>query len=178
MEKETDKVEDVVEVATEVETNSASVVTSNNEMIDKLTLELLMNKSHYKRYIANADPTKHAEMVKHKALITKYKYKMMNLTNEMISDPSKQITTNVNEAFNGYVKTLIQYFQMKELENKSNEHSDEDDVLFGNMSEVVSQAAEPETNDTVAEPIMKSFWGGSRVVKKQNNNGRSNNQMF
>ena len=120
-----DKDEDVVEV----ETESESVVANNNEMIDKLTLELLMNKSHYKRYIANADPTKHAEMVKHNSLITKYKYKMMNLTNEMLSNPSKQITTNVNDAFNGYVKTLIQYFQMKELENKSNEHSDEDDVI-------------------------------------------------
>ena len=163
----------------DVETDNTSIVANNNEMIDKLTLELLMNKSHYKRYIANTDPTKHAEMVKHNALITKYKYKIMNLTNDMLSDPSKQITTSVNEAFNGYVKTLIQYFQMKELENKSNEHSDDDDVLFGNMAEDVSQAAESETNDTVVEPIMKSFWGGSRVVKqKQNNNGRSNNQMF
>jgi len=172
MDQETDKVEE------EVETDSASIVTNNNEMLDKLTLELLMNKSHYKRYIANADPTKHAEMVKHNALITKYKYKIMNLTNEMLSDPSKQITTSVNEEFNGYVKTLIQYFQMKELENKSNEHSDEDDVLFGSMDADASNAAESEQNEPV-EPIMKSFWGGSRVVKqKQNINGRSNNQMF
>ena len=103
----------------------------------------------------------------------------MNITNDMLSNPSKQITTSVNEAFNGYVKTLIQYFQMKELENKSNEHSDDDDVLFGNMAEDGDNAAESETNDTVVEPIMKSFWGGSRVVKqKQNRNGPSNNQMF
>lgn len=162
----------------DVETDNTSIVANNNEMIDKLTLELLMNKSHYKRYIANADPTKHAEMVKHNALITKYKYKIMNITNDMLSDPSKQITTSVNEAFNGYVKTLIQYFQMKEFENKSNEHSDEDDVLFGNMAEDDCATAESEPNDVV-EPVMKSFWGGSRVVKqKQNKNGRSNNQMF
>ena len=173
MDKETDKDE------VDVETDSASVVKNNNEMIDKVTLELLMNKSHYKRYIANADPTKHAEMVKHNALITKYKYKIMNLTNEMLSDPSKQITTNVNEEFNGYVKTLIQYFQMKEFENKSNEHSDDEDVLFGNMAEDDCATSESETNDMVVEPIMKSFWGGNRVVKqKQNVNGRSNNQMF
>jgi hypothetical protein len=169
-----EKDEDVIAV----ETDNTSAVAHNNEMIDKVTLELLMNKNHYKRYIANTDPTKHAEMVKHNALITKYKYKIMNLTNELLSDSSKQITTNVNEAFNGYVKTLIQYFQMKELENKSNEHSDEDDVLFGNMDSDNSNAAESEQNEPV-EPIMKSFWGGSRVVKqKQNINGRSNNQMF
>lgn len=162
----------------EVETDNTSIVANNNEMIDKLTLELLMNKSHYKRYIANTDPTKHAEMVKHNALITKYKYKIMNLTNELLSDSSKQITTNVNEAFNGYVKTLIQYFQMKELENKSTEHSDEEDVLFGNMAEDNCNADESEPTDAV-EPVMKSFWGGSRVVKqKQNRNGQTNKQMF
>ena len=162
----------------EIETDTAIIVANNNEMIDKVTLELLMNKNHYKRYIANTDPTKHAEMVKHNALITKYKYKIMNITNEMLSDPSKQITTNVNDAFNGYVKTLIQYFQMKELENKSNEHSDEEDVMFGSIDDEVCNTVESEQNETV-EPIMKSFWGGSRVVKqKQNINGRSNNQMF
>jgi hypothetical protein len=174
MDKETDN----DEVDVDVETDNTSIVANNNEMIDKLTLELLMNKSHYKRYIANTDPTKHAEMVKHNALITKYKYKIMNITNELLSDPSKQITTSVNDAFNGYVKTLIQYFQMKELENKSNENADDDDVMFGSIDEDVSQAVESETNDAI-EPVMKSFWGGSRVVKqKQNNNGRYNNQMF
>jgi hypothetical protein len=67
---------------------------------------------------------------------------------------------------------------MKELENKSNEHSDDDDVMFGSIDEDVGNAAESAHNETV-EPVMKSFWGGSRVVKqKQNNNGRSNNQMF
>ena len=102
----------------------------------------------------------------------------MNITNEMLSDPSKQITTNVNDAFNGYVKTLIQYFQMKELENKSNEHSDEDDVMFGSIDADVCNTVESEQIDTV-EPVMKSFWGGSRVVKQKHNiNGRSNNQMF
>ena len=174
-----DKDSEMDKVEEEVEPDNASPVANNNVMIDKVTLELLMNKNHYKRYIANTDPTKHAEMVKRNALITKYKYKIMNLTNELLSDPSKQITTNVNEAFNGYVKTLIQYFQMKEFENKSNEHSDEDDVMFGSIDEDGSNAAESEKNDTVVEPVMKSFWGGSRVVKqKQNINGRSNNQMF
>jgi hypothetical protein len=173
-----DKDSEMDKVEEEVEPDNASPLANNNVMIDKVTLELLMNKNHYKRYIANTDPTKHAEMVKHNALIAKYKYKIMNLTNEMLSDPSKQITTNVNEAFNGYVKTLIQYFQMKELENKSNEHSDDDDVMFGSIDEDGGNAAASEPNDIV-EPVMKSFWGGSRVVKqKQNVNGRSNNQMF
>ena len=140
-------------------------LSSTNEMIDKVTLELLMNKSHYRRYVATTDPVKHAETVKHTALIAKYKYKLTNLTNDLLNDPSKQITTDVNEAFNGYVKTLLQYFQMKELEHTSNEHSDEEDMLFGDIDENASHYVEPDEVQETVEPIMKSFWGGNQVVK-------------
>lgn len=141
-------------------------LSSTNEMIDKVTLELLMNKSHYKRYVAITDPAKHAETVKHNALIAKYNYKLTNLTNDLLNDPSKQITTDVNEAFNGYVKTLIQYFQMKELEHKTNEHSDEEDVLFGDIDDNASHYVEPDEAQEAVEPIMKSFWGGHQVIKR------------
>ena len=138
-------------------------VSNSNEMIDKFTLEILMNKNHYKRYIANADPAKHEELIKHNALIAKYKYKITNLTNDLLADPTKQITTDVNDAFTGYVKTLIQYFQVKEIENKSNEHSDEEDILFGDIEEDACKSLESEQ----IQPTMKSFWGGNRVIKQK-----------
>jgi hypothetical protein len=153
-----------------METDATSSVV-NNETIDKVTLELLMNKQHYRKYIAKTDPAKHEEYVKHQALISKYKHRIVSITNDLLSSPSKQITTDVNDVFNGYVKTLIKYFQMKDMENKSNEHSDEDDVLFGNMDEethLKSEEAEynsDEGDEPVQDTIMHSFWGGKRVVK-------------
>jgi hypothetical protein len=106
-----------------------------NEMIDKVTLELLMNKNHYQRYIAQNDPAKHQEYVKHNALIHKYKHKIISITNELLSSPTKQITVDVNEAYADYVKTLIKHFQAKEFENISNHNNADEDVLFENMEE-------------------------------------------
>ena len=83
----------------------------------------------------------------------------------MLNDPQKQITTDVNEAFENYMKTLIKYFQMKKLEGGSGKKSngydgddDDDDVLFGNMSQT----------DRYTENISpsKSFWSKERVVKQ------------
>jgi len=147
-------------------------VTPSNKAIDKLTLELLMNKSHYKRYIANADPEKHAEMVKHNHLVTKYKFKIIELTNNLLSDPTKQITTDVNDAFTGYIKTLLMYFQMKDLEHASPNRSDDEDILFGDIDDAETEYG---TNETVnVEPLMKSFWGGNQVIKQKS----KPNQLF
>ena len=155
-----------------------------NEMIDKVTLELLMNKTHYQRYIAQNNPTKHDEYMKYNALIKKYKHQIINITNDLLSSPTKQITTDVNEAYNNYVKTLIKHFQIKEIENKPNYNDSDDDVLFGNMDET-DNIIDVDTNDDnddnddkniESQPIMKSFWGGNRVVK-QKYKGISHNDM-
>lgn len=152
-----------------------------NEMIDKVTLELLMNKNHYQRYIAQNDPIKHDEYMKYNALIKKYKQQIINITNELLSSPNKQITIDVNEAYNNYVKTLIKHFQAKEFENKPNHNDSDEDVLFGNMDEtdnIIDADTNEDTEDDNIEsqPIMKSFWGGNRVVK-QKYKGISNYDM-
>jgi hypothetical protein len=152
-----------------------------NEMIDKVTLELLMNKNHYQRYIAQNDPIKHDEYMKYNALIKKYKQQIINITNELLSSPTKQITIDVNEAYNNYVKTLIKHFQAKEFENKPNHTDSDEDVLFGNMDETdniidADTNGDTEDDNIESQPIMKSFWGGNHVVK-QKYKGISNYDM-
>lgn len=146
-----------------------------NEMIDKVTLELLMNKTHYQRYIAQNDPIKHNEYVKHNALIKKYKHQIISITNDLLSSPTKQITTDVNDAYNNYVKTLIKHFQVKEFENISNNNDGDEDVLFGTMDETdnnieTDKDENIDDNNIENQPIMKSFWGGKHVVKQKYNN--------
>jgi len=136
---------------------------NQNEMIDKVTLELLMNKSHYNKYMANADPEQHDKTLKFRSQISKYKHKIISITNELITSQTKQVTTDVNNAFTDYVKTLIQYFQMKELENKP--HTDDDDILFGSIDN-------DSDDDIVTTPTM-SLWGGGTVVKRKTRNKTS-----
>ena len=90
---------------------------------------------------------------------------------------SRNYQTKKRKIHNNKRKTKSNFTKMscspavKDMENKSNEHSDEDDVLFGNMDEethLKSEEAEynsDEADEPVQDTIMHSFWGGKRVVK-------------
>ena len=132
-----------------------------NKFVDKLTLELLMNKNHYQRYISQSNPKRYTEIQEYHKNIELYREQIDSLTNSMLNDPQKQITTDVNESFENYMKTLIKYFQMKKLEGVSSyggDDNDDDDILFGNVSNT--------DLDTENRTPSKSFWSKERVVKQ------------
>jgi hypothetical protein len=149
------------ETGSEPELSSQS---SGNEFIDKLTLELLMNRNHYNRYISQTNPQKFREHQEHLQNLEKYRDSILEITESLLTDPDRQITTEVNNEFDVYVKTLIRYFHMKELENNSNNNNggskyvstedDSEDTLFGESG---SRARRPPTH---------SYWGKESVVKK------------
>ena len=59
--------------------------------IDKLTLELLINKSQYKKYVQKNDPVKYSENQIYLGKITKYRYKIEKLFSDLLENPEKQI---------------------------------------------------------------------------------------
>jgi len=136
---------------------------STNQHVDKLTLEFLTNKYQYNKYLSKSDPKKYEENMTHYHKIHKYKDKIMEITNNYCNNPNRQITTNLDDAFNDYVRSCIQYFEMKELENiddSSSNHADED-TLFMNIDE-----KDDNTNNTSYKEPTKSFWG--KGAKKTN----------
>jgi len=145
-----------------------------NEYIDKLTLELLLNKNHYNKYLSNTDPKRYEEFKEYKSKLRKYSVDIIDITSQMIENPKKGLSSDIEETFDAYVKSIIRYYEMKEIEkndnNTTNEYQKEDeDVMFGNCEE------EPVSEE---EPIMKSFWGKEKVVKKQSNMIQYDMNMF
>jgi hypothetical protein len=136
-----------------------------NEYIDKITLELLINKNQYNKYLSKNDPKKYEENQHHLQKVQKYKDKIMKLTDDLCKNTKKQYNNEVHDIFDQYVKTCIRFFEMKELENDSEyeNKSDEDDVLFGNCEDENNENNE---NGDVENSKIKSFWGKS--VKKSN----------
>ena len=104
-----------------------------NEFVDKISLEFLMNKNHYNRYISQTDPKRHSEIQEHLANVRKYKRNILQMTSDLLENPNKQITHEIGDIFDAYVKTMIKHFKMKELEgeNNYNKSEEDDDVLFG-----------------------------------------------
>jgi hypothetical protein len=128
--------------------------------IDKLTLELLINKSQYKKYIQKNDPAKYSENKQYLGKIDKYRNKIAYMFSSLLENPEQQITTDINRDFTFFVKTCIQYFELKEMEHNQQDHNgdpiDEDDILFGNM------------NDDVIPPV-GTIYGSSEPKKMWNN---------
>jgi len=131
---------------------------NSNGFVDKVTLELLMNKNHYNRYISQTDPKKHQEYLDHLAKMKKYRSKIMNITIDFLDDSKKQVTTEINEAFDYYVRTIVRHLECTDIENPDGFKQDED-TMFGNMDDNREQ-------DIFEEPSsIKSYWGKSKVVK-------------
>jgi len=97
---------------------------STNEYIDKLTLEMFMNKSHYYKYLSKADPAKFEKKAKHRAALRRHAVDIIDLTSKMIENPDDAPTSEVAEAFDDYVKTLMKCLEMRRDEDA------EQDTLF------------------------------------------------
>jgi phosphoribosylformylglycinamidine (FGAM) synthase PurS component len=127
--------------------------TTNNE-IDKLTLELFMNKKNYKKYLEKTDPKKYSDIQLHHNELEKYRGTILTMTDDLLENPNLQITTEINEIFDAYTKIIIRYLKHKEIEN--NLETCDEDVMFGTIDE----------EDNSESTHMKSYWSGEQVVKK------------
>ena len=150
------------------------------EAIDKLTLELLTNKTQYKKYLAKEDPEKIQKQQESLDKIQKYKLKILNLTKEFLENPEKEFNTEMNEMFKIFSKTIIKYIEMREVERenlyyeKSDEESDEE-ILFDSekMEENTNEDKDKSVENTVLDVFslettiprmntsIQSFWGKS-----------------
>ena len=151
---------------------------SVTDPIDQITLDFLMNRSQYKKYVAKNDPAKHTENQEHLQKIYKYRNRISEFTDDLLTNPDTMITLDVNQAFDRYMRTLIRYFEMKDLENK------DDDVLFDGVEDDQEQAHRDKITEKDRDElerkmalmdeadkahrqsgITKSFWGKETVKK-------------
>lgn len=122
--------------------------------INQITLECLINKSCYNKYLMNHDKVKYDEMEEQFSLMKKHREKIMNMFRSYLDDKDYQVNSTLDELFGNFVKAAIQHVEFKESENNNKYYdefereNDDEDTLFGNMNE---------------DPVT-SFWG--KGVKK------------
>ena len=98
-----------------------SKTTSKQSSIDRITMELMMNRSHYKKYLAKQDPHKYQENQEYIAKIKKYRLKITTLMSELFDDSvksniSEKYTRDINDTFNEFLKTCVKHYEICELE--------------------------------------------------------------
>jgi len=129
-----------------------------NAFVDKVTLEFLMNKNHFRRYVAKVDPERHLENQRHLDNIAKYRTPLLALFTDLLDEPEKQVSLDVNEAHEAFVKMAIRFFQTKEMDQDSN------DILFD--EDVLERGTKPTKKGGYLSYPTSSFWGRERVVKE------------
>jgi len=103
------------------------------ENIDKLTLELLMNKTNYNKYMEKTNPEKHKEQREFHQKIKKFGPRIQHLTRKFLENPDFQINLEMNDMLEGYARTFIKYLEMKDLEKTCSgcyEKEKDEDILF------------------------------------------------
>ena len=125
---------------------------STSQYIDKITLELLINKNQYNKYLASANPEKHKRITEFSEKLAKCGDKILSLTEEYCLNPKTQKTTEMDETFVNYAKTCFRYFEMKELE--------------GDPDSYQNTTSNERDEDVLFDPApMRSFWGKGATKK-------------
>jgi hypothetical protein len=102
----------------------------NSHSIDKLTMELLLNKTHYAKYLSKTDPQKHSEYQEFLGKLSTYHEDILTMTETLLCNPKKMYTNEVGQAFDNYVQTLIKYLEIEEMNKESENGNDDPDTLF------------------------------------------------
>jgi hypothetical protein len=129
------------------------------ENIDKMTMELLMNKRKYNKYISKTDPEKYEKQQEEFIKIQKYASRILNLTEDLLNDPNMSVQSDVNDCFMNYVKTCIYHFETKDMELagcKDSYENDNDD-----------ESGMFDKCDDAPRETSGSYWGKS--IQKLNN---------
>jgi hypothetical protein len=160
MEENTDNQDNLTQP---IENSIENVNNNTNEYIDKLTLELLLNKNHYSKYLHKTDPKRHDEFKTYKSNLRKYSIDIVDITSQLIENPNKMYNNDISDTFKSFVTAIFKYIEMKDIENtneynNNNDDNNEDDVMFGNCDN--------ENETEVENQPMKSFWSKEKVVKK------------
>lgn len=133
----------------------------SNAQIDKLTMELLLNKNHYSKYLQHTDTKRFDEFKTFKSNLKKHSIDIIDITSELVENPKKTINKDIEESFEIYVRSIIRYLEIKQGNNKEGYGENDEDVLFGNMEELDKKE---KNHEEIVEPT-KSFWGKERVIK-------------
>ena len=118
----------------DVEDDSPPVQEKRNEStfnIDKVTLECMMNKNLYKKYLAQTDTDKYQQMQVQSRRLAAVRAPVLEMTRQLIDDyvrhgNSKQYTHKIHASFEAFVDLCMTYV----AEHPPGSENDDVDVLF------------------------------------------------
>lgn len=127
---------------------SANPNVLSNSDIDKLTLELLVNKSKLQPYLAKSDPNEYRRLMERQQLYLKHKQRIESFTYQLLEQHTRSnqpllVSKDIQSVFDVFIDKCIYHFEkLCDAETEDSHlyygNSDEDndeDVMFSNCAE-------------------------------------------
>jgi len=135
--------------------------------VDRLSLELLSNTKHYKKYIAKNRPEEQLKRIEESQRFLKYKSRIAALFIEMLDgyenddDSEYKVSPELHSMFNEMVQKTVQHLEWTEYNKKSGEFDDEEDMMFVNtgFNRPKYNSRKPSKKPTMDDPY--SYWGAT-----------------
>jgi hypothetical protein len=111
---------------------------THQKKMDEISMALLLNKTHYQKYLSKTDSQKYVEYLEYIEKCGIFRSNIIDITKTLLADPDPRSNTSVSqevlESFEQYSKTLIKYLEIirdSEESYKKNFINDEDaDMMF------------------------------------------------
>ena len=117
--------------------------------IDKLTIELMMNKTQYKKYLAKREPAKFQEQEEDFQRTQLNRAKILAIFTDLLDNPTAQYTHNIESLFVKFTNESIEYIETQEYMKKDTDA----DELFAEHTSAKPPSVLNLNSST-------SFWGG------------------
>lgn len=126
--------------------------------VDKLTLECLVNKTSYHKYLAKKEPSTFLENSTFLQNIQENKDKLLELISQYIDEPTHIPHKNMKDLFQTFMIDCLEVIEKREVSSSDeNEDIPKDDEMFS------------QCDDTRIEPKNPiEFWKMEQVFKKPN----------
>ena len=165
-------------------------ITAKQKQIDKMTLELLVNKQQYRKYLKKHYTVEYEHKQETFMQFCKHKKQIGKLMNELLNDYSVSGNsldlgnTEIHDIFEAFIQKTTYFFESRQHGLQSfdvRENEDDDDTLFGCITEndVVDSVDSVEQSNTsmsssglYTTPFVNqfrqgnSFWGKNVVKRK------------
>lgn len=140
--------------------------------VDRLSLELLSNTKHYKKYIAKNHPEERLKRADDTRRFLKYKSKIAALFIELldeyeeVDETENRVGPELHSVFRECVQKTIQHLEWTEYNHKSEESNDKYEVPDDDMMFATPQFKQ-RTRTPKNSEYPYSYWGAT--IRKQDN---------
>lgn len=128
---------------TDIGSSEANTVAIQNVMVDKLTMEYMMNRSHYKKYLAKTDTNRFQETQEMIQQVREMHESIVQVVDELLTDFIQhgnftKHNTQVNRSFETFLKECIRYIQ-----DRPTDTDEFVDVMFSEAKLITSPKSKP-----------------------------------